>query len=99
MDWYVVAYVPLLVFVTILIIGLLPAIRSARTNPQSDLHERASVPPHRRRMRELLVTAQLAVSVAFLIVAGMFMQSLYNLDSLDLGFARDHMLLVDVDPA
>ncbi len=98
-DWHVIAYSALLTLITTLIVGTLPAIRSSRTDPNADLHERSTPPPRRQRLRQMLVGAQLAVSVAFLIVAGMFVQSLSHLDSLDLGYARDHMLLVAVDPA
>jgi putative ABC transport system permease protein len=43
------------------------------------------------------VAAQIAGSVVFLILAGLLFQHLTHLESLDLGFARDHLLLVDID--
>ncbi len=99
-DWRVVAYAATLVVITTLVVGVVPALRSARTNPNKDLQDiRTTIAPQRQRLRQSLVAAQLAISVAFLMVAGMFIESLRHLQSLDLGFARDHILLVDVDPA
>jgi len=100
MDWRVVAYATALIVLTAIVVGLIPALRSARTTPNRDLHNaKATGARQRQRLRQALVVAQLAVSVAFLVVAGMFVQSLYNLQSLDLGFLPDHLLLADVDPA
>jgi hypothetical protein len=99
-DWRVVLYAMALILVTTLLVGLIPALRSARANPSTDLHQARTIAgaPRTQRARHALVAAQLAASVAFLMVAGLFMQNLRHLQSLDLGFARDRMLLVDVDP-
>src|SRR6202043_588589 len=40
-----------------------------------------------------------ALSVALLSAAGLFVRHLSNLQHLDLGFRRDHVLLVTLDPA
>jgi predicted permease len=99
-DWRVMAYAIVLVFVTTAFVGLIPALRAARTNPHEDLHQvRVAAAPQTQRLRHVLVAAQLAASVAFLMVTGLFIQNLHNLESLDLGFARDRMLLVDMDQA
>jgi hypothetical protein len=46
-----------------------------------------------------LVVAQVAVSVILLAAAGLFVRHLSNLRTLDLGFARDRVLLVTLNPA
>jgi putative ABC transport system permease protein len=46
-----------------------------------------------------LVVAQVALSLVLLSAAGLFVGHLSNLQSLDLGFRRDHVLLVTLDPA
>jgi predicted permease len=55
------------------------------------------------RLRKLfgrsLVVAQVALSVVLLSAAGLFVHHLSNLRHLDLGFQRDHILLVTLDPA
>ena len=49
-------------------------------------------------MSRLLVIGQVAVSLVLLVGAGLFVRTLVNLRSVDLGFAAGGMLLVDVDP-
>jgi predicted permease len=53
----------------------------------------------RRLFGECLVVAQVALSVALLSGASLFVRHLSNLEHLDLGFRRDHVLLVDLDPS
>jgi predicted permease len=53
----------------------------------------------RRRFGKGLVVAQVALSVALLSAAGLFVRHLSQLEHLDLGFQRDHVLLVQLNPA
>jgi putative ABC transport system permease protein len=53
----------------------------------------------RRLFGKSLVAAQVAFSVTLLSAAGLFVRHLSNLEHLDLGFHRDHILLVSLDPA
>jgi len=46
-----------------------------------------------------LVVAQVALSVGLLSAAGLFIRNLATLEDTDLGFRRDHVLLVTLDPA
>jgi predicted permease len=46
----------------------------------------------------LLVVGQVALSFVLLIAAGLFVRSFHNLASLDPGYDRDHLLLVDINP-
>jgi predicted permease len=45
------------------------------------------------------VVAQVAFTVVLLSAAGLFVRHLSNLENLNLGFRRDHILLVNLDPA
>ena len=45
-----------------------------------------------------LVVAQIALSVGLLSAAGLFIRHLANIEEIDLGFRRDHVLLVKLDP-
>ena len=49
-------------------------------------------------LRRALVVIQIAISLLLLIGAGLFVRSLRNLRSLDPGFLRESVLLVNVDP-
>jgi predicted permease len=51
------------------------------------------------RLRDLVVTLQIAMSVAMLIIAGLLIQSLRGLKSIDPGFRADDLLLITMDPA
>jgi predicted permease len=49
-------------------------------------------------MRNTLVVLQVAVSVVLLATAGLFLRSLHNAASIDIGFKPDHILIAAVDP-
>jgi predicted permease len=53
----------------------------------------------RRLFGRAMVISQVALSVVLLTAAGLFAGSLRNLDNLNLGFDRDHVLLVALEPA
>ena len=49
-------------------------------------------------VHDVIVTCQIAVSLVMLIGAGLFVQSLQSLSSVDPGFRADDLLLISVDP-
>jgi putative ABC transport system permease protein len=59
----------------------------------------ASAPAALRRFGNSLVAAQVALSVVLLTAAGTFVSYLWNLRNVNLGFQRDHVLLVSLDAA
>ncbi len=88
------------VFVVAIVVGLVPALRVARTDVNALLREggrSASEGRKRHIVRNTLVAAQLAGSMLLLIVAGLFMRSLHNAENIDLGFNPDHVLNLSVD--
>ena len=82
------------------IVGVLPAMRISTTKNLSDiLHEGGrSLTGRGQRTRSVLVAAQMAGSVALLIVAGLFLRSLESAQHADLGFDPTHVLNVELDP-
>ncbi len=90
------------VLFTGVIVGILPALRVARSDVNSVLREGgrgASDGPRRHIVRSTLVVAQLAGSLLLLIVAGLFMRSLNKAQQLYLGYSPDHILDLTVDVA
>jgi predicted permease len=90
------------VLLTGLIVGILPALRAARTNVITVLHEGgrgSSSGPRRQLARNALVVAQVAGSLVLLIVAGLFVRSLDKAQKINLGFNPDHVLNLSVDVA
>jgi predicted permease len=80
------------------IAGLGPAIQSIRTDVSVDLAGGARGGSDRRsRLRGLLTVSQAAMSVVLLIGAGLFVRSLGELRSLDLGLDPDRLLLVNLE--
>jgi putative ABC transport system permease protein len=81
--------------------GLAPAWNAFAAAPASALRDggRAGETRLRRLFGKSLVVAQVAFSVVSLSAAGLFVSHLSHLDHLDLGFRRDHVLLVALDPA
>jgi len=83
-----------------LLFGLAPALRASSSAPVSSLRAAGSSPERFRRVfGKGLVVAQVALSVVLLSAAGLFVRYLSNLENLDLGFHRDHVLLATLDPA
>ena len=88
------------VLFTGLFVGMMPALRAARTNVNAVLHEGgrgSSVGPRRQFARNALVVAQVAGSLVLLIVAGLFIRSLEKAEKMNLGFNPDHVLDLSVD--
>jgi predicted permease len=82
--------------------GLLPAIRAMGANPAPSLREAgraAGETRFRRLFGKALVVSQVAFSVVLLTAAGLFVRNLASLENLNLGFNRDHVLLLPLDPS
>ena len=99
-DGRLLAFTGALAIGTGLVFGLAPALRATRLAPQMALKEGArGLTESRRRLGlgRALVTVQVALSLVLLIGAGLFVRSLRLLLAQDLGFRRDHILLVTPD--
>jgi predicted permease len=101
LDWRVIAYTVGVAISTGVVVGLWPALRVARSSVNEALRQAGrggEGGPSRHRVRSMLVAAQMAGSLMLLIVAGLFVRSLQNLQRVYLGFEPDHMLNVILDP-
>src|SRR4029453_9917719 len=74
--------------VTTLLFGAIPALHASRQDPADSLRQggRVGAGRSRTRMRNAFVVAQIAVSCTLLAAAGLFVQSLWRLQSVDPGF-------------
>src|SRR5262249_42191942 len=82
---------------TAVLCGLLPALRASSASLSHGLTARGADTGTAAGMfsaGKLLVVAQVALSLVLLIGAGLFLRTLHNLTTQDLGMARDHVLLV-----
>jgi predicted permease len=100
-DLVVLLFTAGVALLTGVIFGLAPAWRASGCAPASSLRAtgRAGETRLRRLFGECLVVTQVAFSVALLSAASLFVRHLSHLENLDLGFQRDHVLLVDLNPA
>lgn len=90
------------VLLTAFVVGIIPALRAARTNVTSVLHEGgrgSSDGPRRHIARNILVVAQVGGSMLLLIVAGLFVRSLGKAQNIYLGFEPKNVLNLSVDPS
>ncbi|MCG6987618.1 MAG: ADOP family duplicated permease [Gemmatimonadetes bacterium] len=77
--------------------GLAPALLSARSDLDAILKGRSQGPTGRLRAQRVIVVGQVAFTVVLMAGAGLFMRSLYNVRSKDLGMDVRHVLYADVD--
>jgi predicted permease len=85
-----------------LIFGLLPAWHSTKPDLVSAIKAQAGQPSGARgaaRLRSSLVTAQIALSMALLMCAGLFVKSLMNVSRVDLGLKIDNVITFGVSPS
>jgi putative ABC transport system permease protein len=98
-DLRTLAFVVAMAFTMALIVALLPAIRSTRALEGAlGAGARGSGgAPRRARVHQVLLGSQVALSVALLVVAGLFVRTLQNLRGLDAGFDRKTVVLVTLN--
>ena len=97
LNWHVLAATATLSMTAGVLFGLAPALQATRVDVLPALKEtRASErQPHLRRLglSQLLVASQIAFSLVLLVTAGLFVRSLLSLQSVELGFQRENLLL------
>lgn len=86
--------------VTTLLFGLYPALELARTAPIAAIRGHGPTGAGRAstRLRGRLAIAQIALSMALLVLAGLFSRSLSNLADVDLGLRTEGVLVFTVAP-
>ncbi len=98
-DMHVLLFTAAASLLTGLLFGLAPAVRAMAAAPASSLRSAAAVGESKLGQlfgRGLIVT-QVALSLVLLSAAGLFVSHLSNLRKLDLGFARNEVLLLSLD--
>ena len=96
LNWNVLAVTAALSVVCGLLFGLAPAIQATRPDVMPALKNGRGGGP-RRRAQQLLVIAQIAISFLLLVAAGLFVRTLNKLHSIQLGYARENILLFSLN--
>lgn len=107
LNWHVLLVTSGLSLVCGFLFGLAPALHATRPTLMPTLRDR-SVSESGVRVRatmarvtgtQVLVVAQIAISLLLLVAAGLFVRTLTNLQSISLGYNRDNVLLFEVNAA
>ena len=93
LDWRVVVWLTALTLFTAIIVSVFPALRAMRRDVQGSLHgETTTASASQNRTREALVVAQLALTLVFLVGAGLFLRTIQALRQVPLGFTQQNVL-------
>jgi putative ABC transport system permease protein len=94
-DWRMLAFSVLASLVTCLLFGLAPAVTATRLELVDVLKQggrSGTAGPAWRRLRHLLVAAEIAMTLMLLVGAGLVVQSILRLQHQSLGIRQDHLL-------
>jgi len=92
-DWRVILCLAALTLLTAAITGIVPALRATRRNLQGSLHGvNTTASASQNRTREVLVIGQLALTLVFLVGAGLFLRTIQALRQVPLGFSQQNVL-------
>jgi predicted permease len=99
LDRRVLGFTLAVSLVTGLVFGLLPALQASKSDLVSTLKGDAPVTTGRRRvhLRDLLVVAQVALSLMLLVGAGLFVKSMFYAQEMNPGFESKQILLANVN--
>ena len=97
----VAAFAGVLSIGTGILFGLYPALHTTRPDLMTVLKAASGQPSGARaaaRFRNVLVTAQIGLSMTLLVAAGLFIKSLANVSRVDLGLTTDNVVMFDLSP-
>lgn len=94
-DFVVFGFTAAVAVVTAILFGLGPALRTSTEKLELSLHGGQRVIGSAWSGR-LLITGQLALSLPLLVAAGLFVDTLHNLKSSDLGFHPENVIMFDL---
>ena len=85
--------------VTGVLFGLAPSLRASRTNLNITMRESGQTAHAGVRLNfsKMLVMGQVALSLLLVIAAGLFVRTLWSLQSVDLGYPRERLLQIGVN--
>jgi len=106
LDWRVMTFTGVITGLTAVLFGIVPAIRATRVELAATLRSNSRGmaggllgAPGRIGVGKLLVVGQVALSLMLLVGTSMLVRSTRALANVDVGLARDRLLIVTVDAA
>jgi len=100
MDWGVFEFSTAVTLLAGVVLGLAPAWLAAGSEVSTGLKESAQTATRRRKglAGKAIVAFQIALSTLLVVGAGLFLRTLFALNSVDVGFNTDHLILFEVAP-
>ncbi|HEV8380929.1 MAG TPA: ABC transporter permease, partial [Gemmatimonadales bacterium] len=96
-DWRVLGFTAVVGAATALLFGIAPALRAAGADPLDALKAPSPIGGGRFGFGDATVVAQLTVALVLCVLTGLFVQTFLALNSKDVGFERDRVLVVTLD--
>lgn len=97
-DLRVLLFTAAIAVTTGILFGLTPALRATALGIGGMIKDTHPQGWRRSLLSSTLVVSQVALSVLLLVGAGLFVRTLQNLQNLDMGFRREGVLLLNLDP-
>jgi predicted permease len=97
-DVRILAFTLALSLLSGIVFGLAPALFGTRRELQHILRDSSRAAGRRSRSARALVAVQIAVSLVLLVACGLFLRTLYNLKTEAVGYDRNGLIIVRVDP-
>jgi putative ABC transport system permease protein len=99
LDTRILLFTFALALVVSLLFSLAPALRFLHPDLANSLKQQSTTSAGGQlRFRRVLVAVQIGLSLLLLVGAGLFVRTLHNLRSVDVGFAADHLVSFAIDP-
>jgi putative ABC transport system permease protein len=101
LDWRLLAFTFVVSACTVILFGLLPAVRATHTNVDADLRSSGTraTTSGGSRSREAIVAFQLALALVLVVGCGLLLASYARLRSTSLGFDPDRLLTFMIRPS
>jgi predicted permease len=100
MNWRMIVFTVAVAALTCLLFGLAPAIKASGSSPAHAMKTAGrtlTATRERFSLRRALVVAQVALSLVLVVSAFLFVRTLRNLGTLDAGFQREGILILEAD--
>jgi len=105
LDWRVLSFTLLVAIVSGIFFGLAPALQASKVDLTPALKETRASESHGKARRfglrfglsQALVVAQIGISLLLVVAAGLFVRTITNLHSVNLGFNAENILIFTLD--
>jgi predicted permease len=98
LDWRVLSFTLLIAIASGIFFGLAPALQATRVDITPALKETRASESHRRfGLSQVLVVTQIGISLLLVVAAGLFVRTIANLHSVNLGFNAENILIFTLD--